>query len=124
MTAPTDAGTSGWEAARAEGIRLLEERDFTGAAKRLADAASGDPGGESEALLGLTHFHSERYDDAARHYARALQVVNLPARFCSWRMRFSTKQDGRRCGGRIRVADRVTKLIFFTMAPIRSRCPT
>lgn len=70
MTAPIDTG---WEAARAEGIRLLEERNFAGAAKRLEDAAAGDPGGESEALLGLAHFHSERYSEAARHYARALQ---------------------------------------------------
>ena len=73
MTAPTDAATSGWEAARDEGIRLLEERDFAGAAERL-DAASSDPSGESEGLLGLAHFHSERYDEAARHYAGALEA--------------------------------------------------
>ncbi len=73
MTAPTDAATSGWEAARDEGIRLLEERDFAGAAERF-DAASSDPSGESEALLGLAHFHSERYDEAARHYAGALEA--------------------------------------------------
>ena len=40
MTAPSDPTASGWEAARDEGIRLLEERDFAGAAKRLDEAAS------------------------------------------------------------------------------------
>ena len=74
MTAPSDPNASGWEAARDEGIRLLEERNFPGAAKRLDEAASGDPSGESEALLGLAQFHSERYDEAARHYAKALEA--------------------------------------------------
>jgi hypothetical protein len=74
MTVPTDPGANGWEAARDEGIRLLEERNFAGAAKRLDEAASGDPSGQSQALLGLAQFHSERYDEAARHYAKALEV--------------------------------------------------
>ena len=79
MTAPTDESLGGWEAARDEGIRLLEERDLAGAVKRLADAAPGDASGESEALLGLAHFHSERYDEAARHYAKALEAdANQP----------------------------------------------
>ena len=72
MTAPSDPTASGWEAARDEGIRLLEERDFAGAAKRLDEAASGDPSGKSDALLGLAYFHAQRYGDAARQYARAL----------------------------------------------------
>ena len=74
MARPTDAAGTGWEAVRDEGVRLLEERDFAGAIERLADAASGDPSGESEAMLGLAHFLSERYDEAARHYATALQA--------------------------------------------------
>ncbi len=74
MTAPSDPNGNGWEAARDEGIRLLEERNLAGAVKRLEEAASGDPSGESEALLGLAQFHSERYDEAARHYARALEA--------------------------------------------------
>ena len=72
MTARSDPTASGWEAARDEGIRLLEERDFAGAAKRLDEAASGDPSGRSDALLGLAYFHAQRYGDAARQYARAL----------------------------------------------------
>jgi hypothetical protein len=74
MTAPTDEAASGWQVARDDGIRLLEERDFAGAAQRLSDAATGDPSGETEALLGLAHFHSERYDEAARCYAKALEA--------------------------------------------------
>ncbi len=74
MTAPSDSNGNGWEAARDEGIRLIEERNFPGAAKRLDEAASGDPSGESEALLGLAQFHAERYAEAARHYARALEA--------------------------------------------------
>ena len=63
-----------WENARDEGIRLIEQRDFAGAVTRLGEAASGDPSGESEALLGLAHYHAERYDDAAAHYAKALEA--------------------------------------------------
>ncbi len=74
MTAPTDLPLSGWEAARDEGIRLLEARDFLGATERLEGAADGDVSGETEALLALAHFHAEHYDEAARHYARALEA--------------------------------------------------
>jgi hypothetical protein len=63
---------SGWQAARAEGIHLLETKDYDGAAKRLVEATPGDETGESHALLGLAYFHSERYEDAARQYGKAL----------------------------------------------------
>ena len=45
-----------------------------GAPHGLHDAAEGDPTGQTHALLGLAHFHSERYGDAADCYARALAV--------------------------------------------------
>ncbi len=74
MTDTKDPTTGGWEAARDEGIALLEQARFDDAATRLAEAATGDPSGESEALLGLTNFRAERYADAANHYGRALEA--------------------------------------------------
>lgn len=69
-----DGSTAGWESARDEGIRLIEYGDFAGAVPRLVEAATGDASGESDALLGLAHYRAERYDDAAAHYARALEA--------------------------------------------------
>ncbi len=63
-----------WRAAKAEGERLLDERNFVLAAKRLEDAVAGDPTGESHALAGLALFHAEQYADAAEQYARALSM--------------------------------------------------
>jgi tetratricopeptide (TPR) repeat protein len=70
----TDTPAEGWQAAKSDGIALLERGDLDEAAARLRAAADGDTTGESEALLGLVDFHRERYDDAARHYARALEA--------------------------------------------------
>ncbi len=70
----TDDGIVTWERAREEGTRLLDERDVLTAIDRLAEAAEGDPSGESHALLGLAYFHAERYGDAAESYSAALTV--------------------------------------------------
>jgi hypothetical protein len=48
--------TNGWQAARDEGARLLDERDYERAVKSLLDAVAGDPGGDSHRLLGLAYF--------------------------------------------------------------------
>ncbi len=72
MTAQAAPGE--WEIARADGTRLLEARDFDDAVARLTEAATGDPSGASEALLGLAYFHQERYADAAAHLERALDL--------------------------------------------------
>src|SRR5262245_8033597 len=69
-----ERGDGGWEAARADGIALLERGEFVEAAERLQDAAASDPTGQTHALLGLAHFHSERYSDAADSYAKALDA--------------------------------------------------
>lgn len=70
----SDTGTAGWEAAKAEGVDLLERREYEDAVKRLTDAAIDDPTGESDAWLGLAFFHLERYGDAAERYAAALDA--------------------------------------------------
>ena len=74
MTQPTGATGSDWTAARDQGVHLLEARELPAAIKLLADAAPDDPSGETRALLGLAYFLSERYDEAALHYAAALKL--------------------------------------------------
>lgn len=84
MTDQIDAASSGWEVARDDGIKLLEARDFSAAMVRLASAASGDPTGESKALLGLAHFHAERYAEAANHYDDALSAGGANGHRTEW----------------------------------------
>jgi tetratricopeptide (TPR) repeat protein len=67
-----EGGGGGWEVPKAEGIALLERGQFEDAVERLRDAAGGDPTGETQALLGLAHFHRERYSLAADCYTKAL----------------------------------------------------
>jgi hypothetical protein len=67
-----DAGGDDWDEIRADGVALLERGECDRAVERLAGVASGDPTGECEALLGLAHFHCERYAEAADHYGAAL----------------------------------------------------
>src|SRR4051794_2800310 len=74
MAGADEKTVGAWEHARDEGIHLLEVRQLERAVERLTEAASGDPGGESEALLGLAHFLAERYAEAAVHYAKALET--------------------------------------------------
>jgi hypothetical protein len=73
-----DATTDGWQAARDDGVRLLEAGDAPAAAERLAAAAPNDASGESEALLGIALFRSERYGDAAEHLERAVAAKDDP----------------------------------------------
>ena len=67
------AGTDGWEHARGQGIGFLEDGDYAAAVSTLQQAVDGDPGGDSQALLGLAHFQREEYDLAAEHYSAALE---------------------------------------------------
>ena len=67
-----EGGGGGWEVPKAEGIALLERGQSEDAVERLRDAASGDPTGETHALLALAHFHRERYSPAADCYTKAL----------------------------------------------------
>ena len=69
---PNSSG-SDWQAARAEGIRNLEESRYREAVNALERAAAGDPGTESEGLLGVAHFMAEQYGEAVRHFEAALE---------------------------------------------------
>ena len=62
-----------WQTARDEGARLLDERDYDNALKRLEEAVVGDQGGESHALLGLAYFQRQEYSQAARHLESAVK---------------------------------------------------
>ncbi|MGI9645800.1 MAG: peroxidase family protein [Ilumatobacteraceae bacterium] len=74
MSDTKDATTGGWESARDEGIEHLEQGEPDKAAAVLAEAAAGDPSGESEALLGLAKFRGEHYGAAAHHYQQAFEI--------------------------------------------------
>ena len=71
MTQTADEPTGGWQAARNDGIRLIEQGDIEAAIDPLREAAAGDPSGETEAELGLALFRAERYAEAADRYASA-----------------------------------------------------
>src|SRR6476619_5263924 len=60
------------QAARGEAVRLLSLRDVDGAAASLGEAEADDASGE--ALLGVVQFLAQRYDEAAAHFARALEL--------------------------------------------------
>jgi tetratricopeptide (TPR) repeat protein len=64
---------NGWQAARDEGARLLDERDYAGAVEQLLAAVQGDPGGDSHRLLGLAYFQQAKYLEAESHYAKSLE---------------------------------------------------
>ena len=70
---PDERAGSDWQAARDEGIRLLDERDYERARARLEQAIAGDPTGESYALLALAHFQLERYESSSAFYTAALE---------------------------------------------------
>ena len=57
----------------AEGVRLIEQRDYLDAVRLLKEHVSQYPDGESHALLALAHFHLEEYGAAAEQYEAALQ---------------------------------------------------
>jgi hypothetical protein len=59
-------------AARAEGLRTLEQRDYAEAVKFLEQHVSEQPDGEGHALLALAHFQGEAYELAVKHYEIAL----------------------------------------------------
>jgi tetratricopeptide (TPR) repeat protein len=59
---------------RDEGLRCLGQRNYDGAVKALQEPALSDPTGESQALMGLAHYLSEEYDQAAHYYEAALKV--------------------------------------------------
>ena len=73
MSTTEHAGPDAWEHARRWGIGFLEDGLYAAAVSALQQAAAQDPGGDSEALLGLAHFQLEEYGLAADHYNAALQ---------------------------------------------------
>jgi hypothetical protein len=73
MTDVRSESSSDWTAARDEGVRLLGERDFDGAAAQLTAASAADDSGQSDAWLGLARFQSEDYSGAASNYRAALE---------------------------------------------------
>ena len=75
MPESNDAQTTSWDDARTETVRLIEERDFTGATQRITGNGYGDAGGERDALLGLIKFHTEDYSGAADLFASALETA-------------------------------------------------
>lgn len=68
---PPDA--SSWQQERERGEALIERGEYAAAVAALTRAAEEDPGAESHALLGLALFHTEKYAEAAQHYAAALE---------------------------------------------------
>ena len=65
---------NGWESARDEGSRLLEQRNFEAAIEVLHEPVQCDPSGQSQALMGLACFQRENYAGAVRSYAAALAL--------------------------------------------------
>lgn len=63
---------SSWEKERERGEDLLRRGAYAEAIAAFTCAVDGDPGGESQALLGLACFRAERYAEAASHYKLAL----------------------------------------------------
>ncbi|MEN8238815.1 MAG: hypothetical protein ABFR53_06385, partial [Actinomycetota bacterium] len=74
MPDSSDERAGSWDEVRADAVRLIEQRDFSGAAERIASNGHGDAGGERDALLGLIHFHTEDYARAADLFATALET--------------------------------------------------
>src|SRR5690242_1380503 len=60
------------DVARNERARLLSLRDFDDLAASLGDAEEDEASGE--ALMGVVQFLAERYEQAAIHFARALEL--------------------------------------------------
>jgi hypothetical protein len=108
--------TNGWEAARADGVRLLEAGNVGGAIERLAAAAPGDDSGETEALLGIALFRSERYAEAAEHLERALGRKEDP----DWRHALGTA----RANATARVDVTVPPLRYFDRDELLAAPPT
>ena len=63
-----------WKQLRDEGVRFLDQRRYDLAKSALEKSVLSDPSGESQALLGLAHYHSEEYEKAAQCYEAALKV--------------------------------------------------
>ncbi len=71
---PNSPQANGWESARDEGSRLLEQRNFEAAIEILHEPVRCDPSGQSQALMGLACFQREDYEGAVRSYAAALAL--------------------------------------------------
>ena len=54
-------------------LRCIEARDYASAIDILEKAESSSLSGESLALLGLANYQLQKYDQAARWYAAALE---------------------------------------------------
>jgi len=59
--------------ALARATQLIEKRDHGAAASLLEDALRDDPSAATHALLGTAYLLAERYEDAERHLAIAVQ---------------------------------------------------
>jgi hypothetical protein len=73
MESSTQAG-SGWQSARDEALRFLEQRDYRSAIAALEKPLLFDQSGESHALMGLACYQSENYEQAAHYYESALEL--------------------------------------------------
>lgn len=81
---------STWERRRDEGTRLIRQRDLPGAIDALTEAAVEDPGGRSNALLGLANFQLERYGEAATRYACAVDAATSEEERAAWSSMLAT----------------------------------
>ena len=64
---------NGEQAARAQALELLEQRNYREALSLLNQHLTQETDGEGRALLGLAHYHLEEYASAVEHYSAALE---------------------------------------------------
>ena len=65
---------NGQQAARAQALELLEQRNYRDALNLLTQNLPPETDGEGHALLALAHYHLEEYASAAEQYTIALRV--------------------------------------------------
>src|ERR1700736_198348 len=73
MESSTQTGP-GWQSARDEALRFVEQRDYRSAIAALEKPLLFDQSGESHALMGLACYQSENYEQAAHYYESALKL--------------------------------------------------
>ena len=86
----------------AEAVLAIERRDFSRAIGALEAELATQPGGEVHALLALAHFQTEHYEQAAQHYAAALQIEPQHA---DWRAMLALARANATAGVNVHVPD-------------------
>ena len=69
---------NGQQAARAQALELLEQRNYRDALNLLTQNLPPETDGEGRALLALTHYHLEEYVSAASPLAVIVAAEEVP----------------------------------------------